>query len=463
MGIRYNELTFFMIQNSLLLTDFYQLSMAYGYWQLGMQDQEAVFHLFFRRNPQQSRYTIVAGLSELMKAMNDFCFSDSDIDYLRSIRDDKKPYFSEEFLSYLKTLAFTGNIDAVPEGTVLFPHEPLLRIQAPLLQCQLLETLIINTFNFASAVATMASNIRSLVPNGHLFEFGLRRAQGPNGGLTASRSAYLGGFDATSNVLAGKVYDIPVVGTMAHSWVMAFENEAAAFRAYSNVMPDNIILLVDTYDTIQGVKNAIAIGKQLEEKGYPLKGIRLDSGDLAILSVVARQLLDDAGFTSAKIYVSGELSLSKIAYLKNMRAPIDGWGVGTKLSTVYDQPALDMVYKLGAIKDTRQWRFTFKESDSPIKATNPGILQTRRYVDKSRWLGDTIYHLPAGIQSATVLSEAPYLDLLVPIIRAGKPVYTMPTLAESRDFCLSQAQAFHGSTEAEYLVQQDPCIQALKK
>src|SRR3990167_8808754 len=345
------------MDNSALLTDFYQLSMAYGYWQLGLDDQETVFHLFFRRMPKQGDYVVASGLQAVIDYLNQFRFTDDDIAYLKTI---KNPTFSDEFLAYLKTLRFTGDIDAMPEGSIVFGNEPLLRIKASIILCQLLETPLINALNFSSAVATTATRMRTTAGNDVLFEFGLRRSQGPNGGLTASRAAYLGGFDATSNVLAGKYFDIPVVGTMAHSWVMSFDDELTAFEAYARLIPENLVLLVDTYNTMQGVDHAIAVGK----KSGLLKGIRLDSGDLGALSIAAREKLNQAGLFETKIFVSGDITENRLIELKSMKAPIDGWGVGTHLSTSYDQPALDMVYKLGAIKKTNAWQYKLKISEN---------------------------------------------------------------------------------------------------
>src|SRR3989338_8678375 len=287
---------------SALLTDYYQLSMAYGYWQSGIHNQEAVFHLFFRRNPAHGDYVVASCLESVVEFLNQFQFTDDDIDYIKSLNN---PIFSNDFLKYLKTLRFTGDIDAVPEGSVVFPNEPLLRIKAPLLLCQLLETPIINLINFSSTVATIASRMRTIVGDDLLLEFGLRRAQGPDGGLTASRAAYLGGFDATSNTLAGKLFHIPVIGTMAHSFIMAFDDEKTAFETYAALNPDNVILLVDTYDTLKGVDRAIAIPN--------LKAIRLDSGDLNALSKAAREKLDRAGLSHVKIFASGDIHETMLA------------------------------------------------------------------------------------------------------------------------------------------------------
>ncbi|OGT26668.1 MAG: nicotinate phosphoribosyltransferase [Gammaproteobacteria bacterium RIFCSPLOWO2_02_FULL_42_14] len=429
---------------SALLTDFYQLSMAQSYWQAGIHDRNAVFHVFFRRNPIRDRYVVAAGLQRVIDFLNDFHFTSEDIDYLASLSQTK---FSKDFLVYLKKLRFTGDIDAAPEGSVVFANEPLLRIRAPLALCQLLETPLVNALNFSSAVATMASRFRMLAPDDLLFEFGLRRAQGPDGGLTASRSAYLGGFDATSNTLAGKLFHIPVIGTMAHSFIMAFDDEKTAFETYAALNPDNVILLVDTYDTLKGVDRAIAIPN--------LKAIRLDSGDLNALSKAAREKLDRAGLSHVKIFASGDIHETMLAELKKQRAPIDGWGVGTHLSTSYEQPALDMVYKLGAIEKNGQFSYRLKRSDNNRKTSDPGILQVKRLTENKRWLRDVIY----DIQSP-VISNATAEDLLKPIFQSGRLVYSSVKLSQSREYCLQQVQQYHASPD--FVVERDAVLIDLK-
>lgn len=441
-----------IINPSPLLTDFYQLSMAYGYWKLGMHNQETVFHLFFRRNPIRGDYVVAAGLQSVIDFLQTFHFTENDIAYLKSL---KNSVFSDDFLSYLKTLRFTGDIDAMPEGSIVFGNEPLLRIKAPLLLCQLLETPLINLMNFSSAVATLASRMRTMAADDLLFEFGLRRAQGPNGGLTASRSAYIGGFDATSNVLAGQYFNIPVVGTLSHSWIMAFDNELSAFEAYARLMPDNTVFLVDTYNTLQGVEHAIAVAS----KGYSLKGIRLDSGNLGELSFAIRKKLNDAGLFDTKIYASGDITEDRLSELKKQQAPIDAWGIGTHLSTSYEQPALDMVYKLGAIKKNNLWEYKLKISDNHRKTSDPGVLQVKRFYDeKNKWLRDVIYHEDAG---TTECGHAKIL--LTPIYRNGTLVYISPDLVDSRSYCLQQVKEFHASKGAGYTVLRDQKLLVLKE
>ncbi|OGT42091.1 MAG: nicotinate phosphoribosyltransferase [Gammaproteobacteria bacterium RIFCSPHIGHO2_12_FULL_40_19] len=451
------------MRHSALLTDFYQFTMAYSYWQCGMHNQEAVFHLFFRRNPKHGDCVIASGLETTVAFLNQFHFSDDDIVYLASL---KNPVFSADFLAYLKTLRFTGDIDAMPEGSVVFSNEPLLRIKAPLLLCQLLETPLINAINFSSAVTSIAARMRTAAGNDTLFEFGLRRAQGPNGGLTASRAAFLAGFDATSNVLAAQYFDIPVVGTMAHSWVMAFDDELFAFEEYARLNPDNVILLVDTYDTKTGVDHAITVGKKLKAQGRSLKGIRLDSGDLATLSGMVREKLNQAGFSDTRIMVSGDLTEERIMQLKSAGAPIDGWGIGTHLSTAFLQPALDMVYKLGAIQKNAQWHYKLKRSDNRVKTSDPGILQVKRFYDEKhekKWLRDLIYHVDFGVSSTAINTTEKSHDLLLPVFRNGVLVNAQPTLREARTYCLEQVKQFNASKGEGYLVERESRLMALKQ
>ena len=448
-----------------LLTDFYQLAMAYSYWRLGKQDQQAVFHLFFRRHPFKGNYTICSGLESVIDFITHWTFGDAELNYLRELKSPANTLlFPEEFLNYLADLRFSCDIDAIPEGTVVFPHEPLLRIKGPILQCQLLETALINYINFSSLIATKATRICLAAHPDPVVEFGLRRAQGPDGGLMASRAAYIGGCSATSNVLAGQLYDIPVKGTQAHSWVMAFQDELSAFAGFAEAMPSNVILLVDTYNTLQGIHNAIKIGETLREQGHQLQAIRLDSGDLEALSKAGRKMLDAAGFQETQILASGDLDEHSIAKLKANGAPIDLWGVGTRLVTAYDQPALDTVYKLSAIKNSSQdWEYKLKISDSPNKTTLPGILAVRRYFQGERFLGDVIYDTETGIEDGALFQEAErHADLLVPVFRAGKLVYTSPVIAAMQAHCVQQINAFRDSRIDQYEATLEPRLWDLK-
>lgn len=441
-----------------LLTDLYQISMAYGYWKEGVADKEAVFHLFFRHNPFKGGYTICAGLATAIEYLADLTFSDEDIAYLTGlVGTDNKPLFEQVFLDYLKTLRFDFDVDAIEEGTVVFPQEPLLRVKGSLLQCQLLETTLLNIINFQTLIATRAARICYAAKGEPVLEFGLRRAQGFDGGIAASRAAYLGGCAATSNVLAGKLYNIPVRGTHAHSWIMSFDSELDAFRAYAHALPNNSIFLVDTYNSIEGTKHAIEIGKELKQRGHHFAGIRLDSGDLAYLSIEARKLLDAAGFYDAVIVGSSDLDEHIIESLKAQGAKINVWGVGTKLATAYEQPALDGIYKLGAIRKPKGiWEYKIKLSELAIKVTTPGLLRVRRFIDKGRAIADAIYDENFGIQPNTYIIDprdltrrkrvpknAESVELLVPIFRQGKLVYQPPALQQSRERAINQLQQFH--------------------
>ena len=430
-----------------LLTDLYQLTMACGYWKCGKAEQEAAFHLTFRQNPFGGAFTVACGLAPAIDFFRDFRLSDSDRSYLQTLTGaDGKPLFEAAFLDNLARLKLTCDIDAVPEGTVVFPQEPLVRVKGPLLEAQLLETVLLNIINFQTLIATKAARICMAARGNRVLEFGLRRAQGINGGLAASRAAYIGGCHATSNVLAGKLYGVPVAGTHAHSWVMSFDTEQESFEAYARAMPNNSIFLVDTYDTARGIANAIRAGRWLREQGHEMQGIRLDSGDLVPLSVAARRMLDEAGFPETKIVASGDLDEDSIAELYRSGAPIAILGVGTKLATAYDDPALGGVYKLSAIRDEKgNWQPKLKTSNDPAKASIPGFLQARRFSRDGNFLCDAIYDElepptgdwvmidPANPADATkVPKKTESEDLLVPVLRAGEPVCQPPTIDESR-------------------------------
>lgn len=438
-----------------LLTDLYQITMGYGYWKHNMHEQEAVFNLYFRKNPFGGTYSIVAGLQTLIEFINNFHITIDDADYLATLTgSDGKPLFDKDYLTYLVGMEFVGDIDAIPEGTVVFPHEPLIRVKAPLIQAQWLETALLNIINFQTLIATKAHRICE-VAKGPVLEFGLRRAQGIDGGLSASRAAYIGGCAGTSNVLAGKEFGIPVKGTHAHSWVMSFDTEKEAFNAYAEAMPNNSIMLVDTYGTISGIKAAIEVGHKLRAQGADLVGIRLDSGDLAELSLQARKMLDDAGFPATKIAASNDLNEKSIAALKKAGAKIDLWGVGTKLATAYDQPALGGVYKLGAIQNENgAWRKKIKLSSTPEKSSNPGAQNVARYywdnmVDGSRAFADIIFEegtepqIPSligtvdkdGLRSDMCFEKARVEVLQKKIFQKGRLVYDCPTLEEIRVNC----------------------------
>ncbi|GHV77713.1 nicotinate phosphoribosyltransferase [Spirochaetia bacterium] len=362
--------------NSALLMDFYSLTMAQGYWKNNM-DKRAIFEMFFRRHPFGGGFSIFAGLGPLLETLRGFSFSAEDIAYLTSLK-----FFEKPFLDYLKDFRFSGSLWAMDEGTVVFPQEPLIRISGGLIECQIIEGMLLNIVNFQSLIATKAARVWLAADKGSVMEFGLRRAQGPDGAMSASRAAFIGGAFGTSNVLAGKEYGIPVLGTMAHSWIMAFPNEEAAFQAYADLYPDSPVFLIDTYDTLRsGTPAAIKVGKRIAAQGKNF-GVRLDSGDMHYLSVQVRKLLDDAGFPNAKISVSNDLDEHIIQTLTDAGAPINSWGVGTRMVTGGDEAAFSGVYKLTAREDASGKLLpTIKFSDNPEKTTNPGLKQVWRLRD----------------------------------------------------------------------------------
>jgi nicotinate phosphoribosyltransferase len=441
-----------------LLTDLYQLTMACGYWRRGLADREAVFHLTFRANPFRGGFTVAAGLATAIGYLENQRFTQSDTDYLATLHgNDGRPLFDAEFLATLRELRPACDVDAVPEGTAVFPHEPLVRVRGPLIEAQLLETPLLNLINFQTLIATKAARIVAAAGDEPVFEFGLRRAQGIDGSLSASRAAYLGGCAGTSNVLAGCLYGIPVKGTHAHSWVMCFDDEVQAFREYARAMPNNCLFLVDTYDTLEGVRHAVEVGRELRARGGTLVGVRLDSGDLAALSVAARRILDEGGFPDAAIFASNELDEHAIADLKARGAAVNIWGVGTRLVTGFDDPALGGVYKLAAIRSRGEdWQYKLKLSEEPAKGSTPGVLQVRRFRSAAgEAVGDAIYDelqplVPrptlvdplAADRRMFVPADARGEDLLVPIFRGGRCVYELPTLEQTRGRLRGQLAMF---------------------
>jgi nicotinate phosphoribosyltransferase len=364
-----------------LLNDLYQLTMAYGYWKNGLHETRAAFHLSFRSLPFHGGFAIAAGLGTAREWLQEFRFEPSDCDYLATLQGaDGQPLFEEGFLKYLGELRLDLDIDAIEEGEVVFAHEPLLRVEGPILHCQLVETALLTLLNFQTLIATKAARVCLAARGESVLEFGARRAQGIDGALSASRAAYIGGAAATSNVLAGKIWGIPVKGTHAHSWVMLFPDERSAFEAYAHALPNNCTFLVDTYDTLEGVRHAIEVGRGLRERGHEMSGIRLDSGDLAYLSIEARRLLDEAGFEEASIVASNDLDEGTIESLKVQGARVNVWGVGTNLVTGGDQSALGGVFKLSAIQQPGgAWEPRIKLSEQTAKVSLPGRLQVRRF------------------------------------------------------------------------------------
>ena len=445
-----------------LLTDLYELTMACGYWKAGIYDRQAVFHLLFRENPFRGGFTLACGLQTAVEHLQQLRFDQADLAYLAGVRGaDGEPIFPPAFLDFLRNLHFTCDVDAVPEGTAVFPQEPLVRVMGPLLQGQIVETALLNIINFQTLIATKAARVVMAARGQPVLEFGLRRAQGIDGGLSASRAAYLAGCAGTSNVLAGRLYGIPVKGTHAHSWVMCFDDEPQAFEAYARAMPNNCVFLVDTYDTLEGVRSAVEAGRRLRQQGHEMVGIRLDSGDLAQLSIEARKILDESGFPHAAIVASNDLDEHVIATLKDRGATIGVWGVGTRLVTGFDQPALGGVYKLSAIRSADgNWQDKLKLSDEAEKTSTPGILQVRRYRAEGRAIGDVIFDPRHPIQGDCMMvnladntrgtifpEDSDFTDLLVPIFREGKLVYDLPSIEDARKRTQDQLAEFHSAVK----------------
>ena len=442
-------------RNLTLLTDLYELTMMNGYFDM-RKDERVVFDVFYRKNPSNGGYAIVAGLEQVIEYIKNLHFEKSDIEYLRELN-----LFDEKFLNYLENFKFTGNIYAIKEGTVVFPMEPLLKIEAPIIEAQLVETAILNIINHESLIATKASRVCEAAKGDAVMEFGLRRAQGADAGIYGARAAIIGGCSSTSNVLAGKEFNIPVSGTHAHSFIMSFPNEYEAFKKYAKLFPNNATLLVDTYDTLNsGVPNAIKVFKELKEEGkMPKKfGIRLDSGDLAYLSKKARMMLDEAGFSNATICASNDLDEYLIESLKEQDAKINLWGVGTSLITSKDCPSFGGVYKLAAIKKSGVVIPKIKLSEDTIKITNPGDKQVFRFYDKKtgKIRGDiigfinekysnndtTIMFDPIDTFKRKELEKGTYTvrELLEPIFINGKCVYKSDSVMNIRNYCIKEKE-----------------------
>jgi nicotinate phosphoribosyltransferase len=441
--------------------------MAYGYWKTGNYNQRAVFHLYFRKSPFGSHFAIAAGLQQAVEYLENLHFETEEIQYLASLRGaDKRPLFDESFLNKLQRFKFDCDVWAMPEGTVVFPNEPMMRIEGPLWQAQLVETALLNILNFQTLIATKAARVVAAAKGDSVIEFGLRRAQGTDGALTASRAAYIGGCIGTSNVLAGYKFGIPIRGTHAHAWVMSFDDEQASFEAYAAAMPNNCIFLVDTYNTIEGIKKAIAVGQNLRENGHKLLGLRLDSGDLCALSIAARKLLDDANMHDTNIVASNDLDEYEITRLKEAGAKINIWGVGTKLVTSYDQPALGGVYKLAALQDKNgHWQYKVKRSEDLVKTSLPGIQQVVRFFEKTNTAfpsSDLIINTPIDEHFQTnVLDNTPHELLLQAIFKKGKRVYDIPTIAEIRTKTSKNHAIF--SPLPHYKVEIDPVLTELRQ
>ena len=366
------------LKSSALFTDFYELTMAQGFW-LNKMNTPSVFDVFFRRNPFDGGFAVFAGIETFIDTLLEFHFSEEDIAYLDSLNR-----FDKGFLDYLRTFKFTGDVYAMEEGTIIFPNEPLVRIHASLIEAQIIEGLVLNQINFQSLIATKTIRMVMASKNSHIMEFGLRRAQGFDGAMSATRASFIGGALSTSNTLAGKLFGIPAIGTMAHSWIMSFPTELDAFEAYAKMYPESTTFLLDTHNTLKsGIKNAIIVGKKLTEQGYNF-GVRLDSGDMQYLTTEVRKELDKAGLFNAKISVSNDLTEEIISTLVSQNAPIDSWGVGTNLVTGGKDSSFTGVYKLAARKNAENDDFipTMKLSDNQSKTTNPGIKNVWRLYDE---------------------------------------------------------------------------------
>lgn len=453
-----------------LLSDHYQFTMAQGDWLLNRTEDMAIFYLSLRRNPFQNPFTVACGLALAIDLLRNWRFNQQDIDYLGQLKNSQgHAVFQSGFLQFLAQIRFTGDVDAVPEGTLVFPSEPILRIKAPLLQCQLLETALMNLIGYSCLVATKAARCYLAAGAENIIEFGLRRAQGPDGGIMASRAAYIGGASATSNLLAGQQYQIPTTGTIAHSWIMSFHDESTAFANTLKCFPQNPVLVVDTYDTLQGISHAIQTALSFQQQGIILQAIRLDSGDLAALSKQARSLLNAANLQHVKIIASGDLDEHVIAQLRQQQAPIDVWGVGTRLVTCYDQPALDIAYKLSALQRPGQdWKYCAKISDNPAKISLPGQLQTRRYFHNECPVYDVIYNEHAGLAGLCPSEEHKEVsdhsqDLLIPIFRNGVQVYESPATTMIRQQALQQLAMTKRCNLSTYPLYMDAHLQELNK
>ena len=399
------------MKNLTLLTDLYQLTMINGYFENNVHNDVVVFDMFFRKNACKGGYTIVCGIEQLVEYIENLKFSESDLDYLKTLN-----LFSDKFLDFLRDFKFTGDIYTVEEGTVMFPNEPIIRIKAPLYQAQLIETALLTIINFQSLIATKASRVCFAAKGDPVFEFGLRRAQGPDAGTYGARAAIIGGCTATANVLAGKMFNIPVVGTHAHSWVQKFDNELDAFEAYAKIYPNNCLLLVDTYDVLKsGMPNAIIVFKELKAKGHKPLGIRLDSGDLDYLSKECKNMLTEAGFEDVRITASNDLDEYCISNLKSSGSPINSWGVGTKLITSSDSPSLGGVYKLVASYKDGKYEPKIKISEDPEKITNPGYKKVVR-----------IYNTQGHAEADLIMLEDEYIDNNKPLT-IFHPVYKWKT------------------------------------
>ena len=440
-------------RNLTLMTDLYELTMMQGYFKAGNK-QRVIFDVFYRKNPSGSAYAVMAGVEQVIEYIRELTFSEDDIRYLKDTG-----IFEDDFLEYLEQFKFSGNIYAIPEGSVIFPREPLMKIVAPVMEAQLIETAVLNIINHQCLIATKASRVVYAANGDGVMEFGLRRAQGPDAGIYGARAAMIGGCVGTSNVLAGKLFRVPVKGTHAHSWIMSFSDEYTAFKTYASLYPDACILLVDTYDTLKsGVPNAIRVFQEMKEAGIPLTfyGIRLDSGDLAYLSKKARKMLDNAGFTDAVISASSDLDEYLIDSLKTQGAAITSWGVGTNLITSKDTPSFGGVYKIAAVESDGKFIPKIKLSENSEKITNPGNKTIYRVYEKTSGKikadlialeddiiseeEDLLLFGPLETWKKTLLKAGSFSlrKMLVPIFEDGDCVYPSPDVMDIREYCFQE-------------------------
>ena len=442
------------MRNLTMMTDLYQLTMMYGYFKTGMRDNLATFDMFYRSKDATTHYAIMAGLEQLIEYLENLRFDEESLSYLRSLN-----IFDEDFLDELRNFEFHGDVYAVPEGTIVFPGEPLIRVTAPIFEAQLVETALLNIINHQTLIATKASRVVQAAEGGTVMEFGLRRAQGPDAGIYGARAAIIGGCKSTSNVLTGQMYNIPIAGTHAHSWVMSFPDEITAFRKYAEMFPTSCLLLVDTYDTLKsGVPNAIQVFDELRAQGHEPVGIRLDSGDLAYLSREARKMLDAAGYPNTIICASGDLDENLIRDLKLQGACIDTWGVGTKLITSEDCPSLGGVYKMSAETVDGRVIPKIKISENPVKITNPGVKKLWRIYDNKTGKATadlialdyetfdttrplTIYD-PVNTWKSMTLTDYTMKELQVKVFEGGKRVYDSPSLQQIQQHCQDDLDTF---------------------
>lgn len=442
------------MRNLTMMTDLYQLTMMYGYFKTGMRDNLATFDMFYRSKDATTHYAIMAGLEQLIEYLENLRFDEESLRYLGSLG-----IFDEDFLDELRSFEFHGDVYAVPEGTIVFPGEPLIRVTAPIFEAQLVETALLNIINHQTLIATKASRVVQAAEGGTVMEFGLRRAQGPDAGIYGARAAIIGGCKSTSNVLTGQMYNIPIAGTHAHSWVMSFPDEITAFRKYAEMFPTSCLLLVDTYDTLKsGVPNAIQVFDELRAQGHEPVGIRLDSGDLAYLSREARKMLDAAGYPNTIICASGDLDENLIRDLKLQGACIDTWGVGTKLITSEDCPSLGGVYKMSAETVDGRVIPKIKISENPVKITNPGVKKLWRIYDNKTGKATadlialdyetfdttrplTIYD-PVNTWKSMTLTDYTMKELQVKVFENGKRVYDSPSLQEIQQHCQDDLDTF---------------------